>query len=70
MSKWCNTCYRNSITGIYESCNESCPIFGKTFEELVAEMVIHKSQRPDEFKKCTEACSRATRMIGQKKFNK
>ena len=70
MSKWCDTCYRNNITGINESCNEDCPIFGKSFEELVAEMVIRKSQRPDEFKECVEACSRAIRRIGREKFNK
>lgn len=39
MSKWCETCHRNKATGIWASCEPSCPVFGKDFEEL-AEMVV------------------------------
>ena len=31
MSKWCDTCYRNEITGEWEPCDESCPMFGRYF---------------------------------------
>lgn len=39
MSKWCDACYRNEITGELVSCNSDCPVFGKHFEEL-AKIVI------------------------------
>ena len=41
MSKWCDTCHRNEISGEWKSCSGDCPAFGKHFEELdnaVAEM--------------------------------
>lgn len=34
MSKWCDTCHRNEITGEWESCSKDCPIFGKDPEEI------------------------------------
>ena len=34
MSKWCNECHRNKLTGKWESCNASCPVFGLDFEDL------------------------------------
>lgn len=39
MSKWCDTCYRNELTGEWKSCTKDCPVFGKSFEEL-ARIVI------------------------------
>jgi hypothetical protein len=39
MSKWCNTCHRNEITGEWRSCNRDCPVFGRYFEDL-AEIVV------------------------------
>ena len=29
MSRWCNKCQREKITGKYESCEPNCPVFGK-----------------------------------------
>jgi hypothetical protein len=46
MSKWCNTCYRNEITGKWKSCSEDCPVFGKSFEEL-AKIVIESEIEND-----------------------
>ena len=34
MSKWCETCYRNNMSDEWKSCDDSCPVFGKYFEEL------------------------------------
>ena len=34
MSKWCDTCHRNEITGEWKSCSKDCPVFGKNFEEF------------------------------------
>lgn len=39
MAKWCNTCHRNEFTGEWKSCDGSCPVFGKDFDEL-AKIVI------------------------------
>ena len=39
MSKWCSKCYRNEATGTYESCDESCPVFGMDFEDLAKRMI-------------------------------
>ena len=39
MSKWCETCYRNEMTGEWKPCGNDCPVFGKYFEDL-AKMVI------------------------------
>jgi hypothetical protein len=44
MSKSCNTCHRNAITGEWKSCDEDCPVFGKYFDEL-AKMVIDNTIR-------------------------
>lgn len=41
MSKWCDTCNRNEMTGKWSSCSHECPICGKSFEEL-AKMVIEQ----------------------------
>ena len=39
MSKWCNECYRNQITGEWESCGPDCPAFGidpfETFKKII-----------------------------------
>ena len=43
MSKWCDTCSRNKITGEWKSCGRDCPAFGKHHEEL-AEMVIKQKE--------------------------
>lgn len=43
MSKWCDTCSRNKITGELRSCSKDCPAFGKHHEEL-AEIVIRQQQ--------------------------
>jgi hypothetical protein len=32
MAKWCETCYREHYAG----CDDTCPAFGKDFEELAA----------------------------------
>ena len=37
MSQWCGTCYRNGDK--YVSCNRTCSVFGKDFDEL-AEVAI------------------------------
>lgn len=34
MSKWCDTCHRNEITGEWKSCSKDCPAFGKPFDEI------------------------------------
>ena len=34
MSRWCDTCHRNEITGLWQSCSSDCPIFGKDFGRL------------------------------------
>lgn len=39
MSKWCNTCHRNNLKDIWNSCSGDCPVFGKDFDDL-AEMLI------------------------------
>lgn len=39
MAKWCDTCYRNEITGEWKSCSDDCPVFGKYFDEL-AKIVV------------------------------
>ena len=35
MSKWCDTCYRNEVIGEWKSCDASCPMFGKHYEDDV-----------------------------------
>lgn len=47
MSKWCKKCYRNEMNNEWESCDESCPIFGKDFEDL-AKRILAVSI-PDEY---------------------
>lgn len=42
MSKWCDTCYRNEITGEWEPCGESCPVFGRYFGELAHHVISHE----------------------------
>lgn len=39
MAKWCSTCHRNEFTEEWKSCDSSCPVFGKDFDEL-AKIVI------------------------------
>lgn len=39
MAKWCNTCNRNVITGEWQSCNDDCPVYGKSHDEL-AKIVV------------------------------
>lgn len=39
MSKWCNACHRNELTDVWQSCNKSCPVFGKYFDDL-AKIVV------------------------------
>ena len=39
MSKWCDTCYRNEAIGEWKSCDDSCPVFGKHFEQLARYVV-------------------------------
>ena len=34
MSRWCDTCHRNDITGLWQSCSSDCPVFGKDFGTL------------------------------------
>jgi hypothetical protein len=34
MSRWCDTCHRNEITGEWKSCTKDCPVFGKAPEEI------------------------------------
>lgn len=34
MSKWCDTCYRNEVIGEWKSCDASCPMFGKHYEDI------------------------------------
>lgn len=46
MSKWCNTCHRNELKDIWNSCNNACPIFGKDFDDL-AKMVIKQKEEND-----------------------
>lgn len=48
MSQWCNNCYRNEATGTWESCDESCPVFGTDFENL-AKRVIAASMSDEDF---------------------
>jgi len=64
MSKWCNTCYRNEITGDWKSCNNDCPVFGKDFDEL-AKIVLSTQNKcghieliePTEVKLDAQCCS-------------
>ena len=42
MAKWCNKCYRNELTGEWKSCNDDCPIFGKSYEELIKIVLENK----------------------------
>ena len=44
MSKWCDTCYRNEITGEWEPCDESCPVFGRYFGELAHHVISHERE--------------------------
>ena len=39
MSKWCETCHRNEMTGQWKSCNHDCPVLGKYFEDLASVVV-------------------------------
>ena len=39
MAKWCETCAKCTVTGKYNGCDNSCPVFGKSFEEL-AEIAV------------------------------
>ena len=48
MSKWCKTCFRNEATGEWQSCDESCPVFGKDFDDLAAR-VIAASMADEDF---------------------
>lgn len=34
MSKWCDTCYRNELTGEWKSCDSDCFMFGKSSKEI------------------------------------
>ncbi len=34
MARWCFTCYRNKLNETWQSCDASCPIFGKGIDEL------------------------------------
>ena len=47
MSKWCDTCHRNKTNDKWNSCDNTCPVFGKNFEEL-AEMIINLSKEKKE----------------------
>lgn len=48
MSKWCETCHRNEITGEWRSCSDDCPVFGKFFDDL-AKIVIEYEAKADEW---------------------
>lgn len=52
MSKWCNTCHRNEITGEWKSCDKSCPVFGKEFDELAREMIKNNNKEDEDIKEC------------------
>ena len=39
MSKWCDTCHRNELTGEWRPCSEDCSVFGKSFDDL-AKIVV------------------------------
>ena len=44
MSKWCSTCYRNEFTGEWQSCNDDCPVFGKSFDDLAKTVISNEIQ--------------------------
>ncbi len=39
MSKWCDECYRNKITGEWNSCNSDCPAFGLNLDDALKKLV-------------------------------
>ena len=57
MSKWCNTCHRNELTGVWQSCNADCPVFGKDFEEL-AKIVVSIQGIKIKDERCCDNCGR------------
>lgn len=52
MSRWCNTCHLENVTGRYEPCDENCPVFGKDFNDLakriIAAHVSDEDMLPDD----------------------
>ena len=54
MSKWCNVCHRNESSEEWKSCDDSCPVFGKNFDEL-AKIVIKENQKPNKKKPLDKA---------------
>ena len=57
MAKWCGTCAKCAITGEYNGCDDSCPVFGKSFEEL-AEIAVKYGMlksRVEYLKDCTKS---------------
>lgn len=53
MSKWCDICHRNEFTDEWKSCDSSCPVFGKNFEEL-ARIVMDYEYSKDFGYKCID----------------
>ena len=39
MSKWCNTCHRNELPDEWTSCDNECPVFGKSFDDLAKAVI-------------------------------
>ena len=39
MSKWCKTCHRNELAGVWLPCSDDCPVFEKDFDDI-AKIVV------------------------------
>lgn len=57
MSKWCDTCYRNKLTSEWKSCDSSCPVFGKSFEELAKIVIEYRIKENKIYKTVEQECS-------------
>lgn len=45
MSKWCETCYRNEMTGEWKPCGNDCPVFGNYFEDIAKMAIKHNIEK-------------------------
>ena len=53
MSNWCNECHRNIMRGQWKSCENDCPVFGLSFEDL-AKQYLEAISKLKYLKDCAE----------------